>query len=321
VHAKKLPLADDVELSLIARGTPGMSGADLENICNEAALLAARRDGDKVSMADFEQAKDKVMLGTERKSLVLTETERRLTAYHEAGHTVLGLKIPGLDPVHKVTIVPRGRALGITASLPEEDRHSYTKEWMEGQLAMLFGGRVAEEMTFGPQDITTGAGNDIERATTMARRMVTSFGMSEVIGLVAVADNEQEIFLGREITQRRAVSEHTQRIVDEEVKRILDEAHRRAHEVLGENRDLLESIAQALLERETLDRNAVEALERGEPLPPLPVIEDETPAKLPQQPSAHPEKAPRGFGLAGGEGPLPGPAPGVVDTPGEAELD
>ncbi|HUP51292.1 MAG TPA: ATP-dependent zinc metalloprotease FtsH [Longimicrobiales bacterium] len=311
VHAKKLPLADDVELSLIARGTPGMSGADLANICNEAALLAARRDADRVTMDDFEKAKDKVMLGTERKSLVLTENERRLTAYHEAGHVVLGLKIPGLDPVHKVTIVPRGRALGITASLPEEDRHSYTKEWLEGQLAMLFGGRVAEEMIFGPNDITTGAGNDIERATTMARRMVTSFGMSEVIGLVAVADNEQEVFLGREIVQRRAVSEHTQRIVDEEVKRILDEAHAKAQEVIGQNRDLLESIAQALLERETLDRDQIEALSRGETLPPLPLL-GETEAERPKldKPKASPEKAPRGFGLAGGEGPLPDPAPG-----------
>jgi cell division protease FtsH len=312
VHAKKLPLADDVELSLIARGTPGMSGADLENICNEAALLAARRDGDRVSMDDFEKAKDKVMLGTERKSLVLTENERRLTAYHEAGHVVIGLRIPGLDPVHKVTIVPRGRALGITASLPEEDRHSYRKEWMEGQLAMLFGGRVAEEMIFGPKDITTGAGNDIARATDMARRMVTSFGMSDVIGLVAVADNEQEVFLGREIVQRRSVSEHTQRIVDEEVKRILDEAHTTAQQVIGVNRPLLESIAQALLERETLDRDEIELLARGEPLPPLPVLlEEEAPPKLAKPPAA-PEKVPRGFGLAGGEGPLPGPAPGAV---------
>jgi cell division protease FtsH len=320
VHAKKLPLADDVELSFIARGTPGMSGADLENICNEAALLAARRDGDKVSMGDFEQAKDKVMLGTERKSLVLSENERKLTAYHEAGHTVLGMRIPGLDPVHKVTIVPRGRALGITASLPEVDRHSYTKEWMEGQLAMLFGGRVAEELVFGPQDVTTGAGNDIQRATSMARRMVTAFGMSEVVGLVAVADDDQEIFLGREITQRRGVSEHTQRIVDEEVKRILDEAHRRAHEVLGANRDLLEAIAGALLERETLDRDDVETLVRGDPLAPLPLLEEPEPPRLPQEPAAPPEKAPRGFGLVGGEGPLPGPAPGVVEAPGDDEL-
>jgi cell division protease FtsH len=320
VHAKKLPLAEDVELSLIARGTPGMSGADLENICNEAALLAARRDGDRVTMADFEQAKDKVMLGTERKSLVLNDRERKLTAYHEAGHAVLGLKIPGLDPVHKVTIVPRGRALGITASLPEEDRHSYTKEWMEGQLAMLFGGRVAEEMIFGPQDITTGAGNDIERATSMARRMVTSFGMSDVIGLVAVGDNEQEVFLGRELVQRRTVSEHTQRIVDEEVKRILDEAHKRAHKVLNENTALLESIAASLLERETLDRNDVEALARGEPLPPLPLLKEEKPARLPQPPVERPERAPRGFGLAGGDGPLPGPAPGYAASQDADEL-
>ncbi len=313
VHAKKLPLADDVELSLIARGTPGMSGADLENICNEAALLAARRDGDRVSMTDFERAKDKVMLGTERRSLVLTENERKLTAYHEAGHAVLGLKIPGLDPVHKVTIVPRGRALGITASLPEEDRHSYTKEWMEGQLAMLFGGRVAEEMVFGPNDVTTGAGNDIERATAMARRMVTSFGMSDVIGLVAVADNEQEVFLGREITQRRTVSEHTQRIVDQEVKRILDEAHARAHDVVEEHEDLLEAIAQALLERETLDREEIETLERGDPLPPLPTEPMDEIEPQPEKPAV-PERSPRGsFGLAGGEGPLPGPAPGFVE--------
>ena len=312
VHAKKLPLADDVELSVIARGTPGMSGADLENICNEAALLAARRDGERVTMEDFEKAKDKVMLGTERKSLVLTENERRLTAYHEAGHVVLGLKVPGLDPVHKVTIVPRGRALGITASIPETDRHSYTKEWMEGQLAMLFGGRVAEEMIFGPRDITTGAGNDIERATAMARRMVTSFGMSEVIGLVAVGDNEQEVFLGRELMQRRAVSEHTQRIVDEEVKRILDEAHTKAQQVIGANGDLLESIAQALLERETLGRDEIGILARGERLPPLPlVIEEGAPPKLAKAPVV-PERAPRGFGLAGGDGPLPGPAPGVI---------
>ena len=321
VHAKKLPLSDDVELSLIARGTPGMSGADLENICNEAALLAARRNGDRVSMEDFEQAKDKVMLGTERRSMVLTEKERTLTAYHEAGHAVLGLKVPGLDPIHKVTIVPRGRALGITASLPSEDRHSYTKEWMEGQLAMLFGGRVAEELTFGPDAVTTGAGNDIERATAMARRMVMSFGMSDVIGLVAVADSEQEVFLGREIQQRRTVSEHTQRIVDQEVKRILDDAHKYAHEVIGENGDLLESIAQALLDRETLDRDDILALKRGDPLAPLPDLEED--ASLPDdisRPAATTDKAPRPFGLPGGEGPLPEPAPGVVEEPDDPDL-
>jgi cell division protease FtsH len=315
VHAKKLPLADDVNLGILARGTPGMSGADLANVCNEAALLAARRGVDKVAMDDFEQAKDKVMLGTERRSLVLTERERKLTAFHEAGHAVLGLKIPGLDPVHKVTIVPRGRALGITASLPEEDRHSYTKEWLEGQLGMLFGGRVAEEMIFGVEDVTTGAGNDIERATAMARRMVTQFGMSDVIGLVAIGDSEHEVFLGRELTQRRTVSEHTARLVDQEVKRILDAAHDRARQVLEENRDLLDRIAAALLERETLDREQIETLERGDPLPPLPV-----PEPLGRPDAAPPRTVPahgRGLALPGGEGPLPGPAPSY--TLSEAE--
>jgi len=269
VHARKLPLADDVDLGIIAKGTPGLSGADLENICNEAALLAAREDADRVTMDHFEQAKDKIMLGAERKSLVLTENERTLTAYHEAGHAVLGLRIPGLDPVHKVTIVPRGRALGITASLPEEDRHTYTKEWLEGQLAMLFGGRVAEEMIFGLERITTGAGNDIDRATSMARRMVTQFGMSDVIGLMAVGDQDHEVFLGRELSQRRGVSEHTARQVDTEVKRILDDAHERAREILEHEQDLLERIAQALLERETLDRFEIRLLADGKELPPL----------------------------------------------------
>jgi cell division protease FtsH len=271
VHARKLPLAEDVDLGIIAKGTPGMSGADLANVCNEAALLAARRNADRVTMEDFEAAKDKIMLGTERKSLVLTDRERELTAYHEAGHAVIGLRVPGLDPVHKVTIVPRGRALGITASLPQEDRHSYTKEWMEGQLAMLFGGRVAEEVTFGPEKVTTGAGNDIERATSLARSMVTRFGMSETVGLVAVGDSEHEVFLGRELVQRREVSEHTAQKVDREVKRIVDEAHDRARTVLEEHAELLESIAQALLERETLDRFEIQLLSEGKDLPPVEV--------------------------------------------------
>ncbi len=269
VHARKLPLDDDVELSTVARGTPGLSGADLANICNEAALLAARDGAEKVSMEDFENAKDKIMLGTERRSMVLTEKERKLTAYHEAGHAVLGLRIPGLDPIHKVTIVPRGRALGITASLPEEDRHSYTREWLEGQLSMLFGGRVAEEMVFGPDKVTTGAGNDIERATQMARRMVTRFGMSDLVGLMAVGDSDHEIFLGREITQKREISEHTAQLVDQEVKRTLDEAHQRAREVLENEQELLEALASALLDRETLDREEVELLAQGQTLPPL----------------------------------------------------
>ena len=269
VHAKKLPLAEDVELSLVARGTPGLSGADLSNICNEAALFAARRGVDRVAMEDFEQAKDKVMLGTERRSMVLTDAERRLTAFHEAGHVVIGVKVPGLDPVHKVTIVPRGRALGLTASLPEEDRHSHTRDWLNGQLAMLFGGRVAEELEFGPEKVTTGAGNDIERATAMARRMVTRFGMSDRIGLMAVGDSEQEVFLGRELVQRREVSDFTAQQVDQEVKRILDQAHSRARGIVEENRELLADIANALLERETLDSSEIQLLVEGKALAPL----------------------------------------------------
>ena len=274
VHAKKLPLAADVELKVVAKGTPGLSGADLANICNEAALLAARDDSNKVNMEQFEKAKDKVMLGAERRSLVLTEAERKLTAYHEAGHAVIGLRLPGLDPLHKVTIVPRGRALGITASLPEEDRHTYTKEWLEGQLCMLFGGRVAEEMIFGEDNITTGAGNDIERATAMARQMVTRYGMSEVIGLMAIGQGDQEVFLGRELVQRREVSEHTATRVDQEIKRVLDEAHQGARGVLAEHPDLLEDIAQALLERETLDATDIQLLDAGEALPPLSTLEE-----------------------------------------------
>jgi len=273
VHAKKLPLAEDVDLRTVAKGTPGLSGADLANICNEAALLAARDESTKVDMGHFEQAKDKVMLGAERKSMVLTENERKLTAYHEAGHAVIGLRVEGLDPIHKVTIVPRGRALGITASLPAEDRHSYTKEWLEGQLCMLYGGRVAEEIIFGPGKVTTGAGNDIERATTMARRMVTRFGMSDVVGLIAIGEADHEVFLGRDMVQRRGVSEYTARQVDEEVKRILGEAHERARSVIGKNRDLLEAIAQALLDRETIGAIEVNTLATGAELPPMPVPE------------------------------------------------
>jgi cell division protease FtsH len=225
------------------------------------------------------------------------------------------LKIPGLDPVYKVSIIPRGSALGITASLPEEDRHSYTKEWMEGQLAMLFGGRVAEEVIFGPKDITTGAGNDIERATAMARKMVMTFGMSDVVGLVSVGDSEQEVFLGRELGQRRVVSEHTARLVDEEVKRFLDTAHERAHEVLKEHGDLLESVAHALLERETLGREEIEALERGEALSPQPVPASEEIPASPPDPSKQPEKAPPPLGLPGADGPLPGPATSIYEAP------
>ncbi|HMU62688.1 MAG TPA: ATP-dependent zinc metalloprotease FtsH, partial [Gemmatimonadales bacterium] len=239
VHTRKIPLAADVRLDILAKGTPGLAGADLANLVNEAALLAARTNKSLVSMSDFEDAKDKVMLGVERRSLVLSEDERKLTAYHEAGHAVVALKTPGSDPVHKVTIVPRGRALGLTASLPETDRHSYTKDWLIGNLAMFFGGRVAEELIFGPEKVTTGAGNDIERATGLARRMVTQFGMSERVGAMAVGDREQEVFLGREFGHRREVSERTAEMVDDEVKRLLDEAYAKAVVLLTDHKDLL----------------------------------------------------------------------------------
>src|SRR5216683_2102191 len=221
VHTRKIPLAANVNLERIAKGTPGLSGAELSNVVNEAALLAARRNKAVVDMNDLEDAKDKVMLGLERKSMVLTEEERRLTAYHESGHALVGLTVPGIDPIHKVTIVPRGRALGITFFLPEKDRRNVTKQWLLGQLAMSYGGRVAEELVFGPDKVTTGAYSDIQQATEMARRMVTQFGMSDVVGPIAVGDREAEIFLGREVVQRREVSERTAELVDTELKRLL----------------------------------------------------------------------------------------------------
>ncbi len=283
VHTRKIPLASDVRLDILAKGTPGLAGADLANLVNEAAVLAARRNKTLVAMEDFEDAKDKVMLGVERRSLVLTEDERKLTAYHEAGHAVVATKTPGSDPIHKVTIVPRGRALGLTASLPETDRHNYTKEWLVGNLAMFFGGRVAEEIVFGPEKVTTGAGNDIERATDLARRMVTRFGMSEKLGVMAVGEREQEIFLGREFAARREVSERTAELVDDEVKRLIDEAYQKARDIINEFRELLDRMAQALLERETLDRDDIDLLAAGKDLPPRPEPPSAAPAPVPGQ--------------------------------------
>jgi len=270
VHTRKIPLSSGVNLERIAKGTPGLSGAELSNIVNEAALLAARRNKPAVDMVDLEDAKDKVMLGLERKSMVLSEEERRLTAYHEAGHALVSLKVPGLDPLHKVTIVPRGRALGLTFSLPEEDRHNYTKQYILGRLAMAYGGRVAEELVFGPEKVTTGAAADIQQATEMARRMVTQFGMSDAVGPIAVGDREAEIFLGREVVQRREISERTAELVDTELKRMLGAAYERARDILLEHRAVLDRLAAALLERETLDREEVELVVARKPLPPVP---------------------------------------------------
>ena len=293
VHTRKIPLGSDVRLEIIAKGTPGMAGADLANLVNEAAVLAARRNKSLVDMIDFEDAKDKVMLGVERRSLVLTEDERKLTAFHEAGHAIVALKIPGSDPVHKVTIVPRGRALGLTASLPEVDRHNYSKDWLIGSLAMFFGGRVAEEIIFGADKVTTGAGNDIERATGLARRMVTQFGMSEVVGPLAVGDKEQEIFLGREFAQRREISERTAQTVDTEVKRLIDEAYARATQIITGNRELLDRIAMALLERETIDRDDLDRLVKNLPLAPRLPPEAMTPSTPPSpKPGVTPSRAP-----------------------------
>ncbi len=268
VHSRKIPLAADVNLEPIAKGTPGLAGAELANIVNEAALLAARRNKPQVDMQDLEDAKDKVMLGLERKSRVFSDEERRLVAYHEAGHALVALTVPGADPLHKVTIIPRGRALGLTAYLPEEELHKYTKQSILSRLAMAYGGRVAEQLVFGPDKVTPGAAQDIQQATNIARRMVTQFGMSDAIGPIAVGDREQEIFLGREVTQRREISESTAQLVDAEVKRILTNAFADATRILTERRAALDRLAAALLERETLDREEVEMVVAGKPLPP-----------------------------------------------------
>src|ERR687895_639333 len=267
VHLRNKPVADDVHITTLARGTPGMSGADLANLVNEAALLAVRRGHDKLYMMDLEDAKDKVMLGAERKSMVMKE-ERRLTAYHEAGHAICAIKTKGNDPLHKVTIVPRGRALGLAFTLPEDDRVSITRQQIEASLAMAFGGRVAEELIFGRDRVTTGAASDIQKATHVARRYVTQWGLSDAIGPIQVGDNEQELFLGRESQHRREVSEQTAQLVDAEVKRVIDRAYERATAVISENLDLLHAIAGALLDRETLTREDFLVLVRGEKLPP-----------------------------------------------------
>jgi cell division protease FtsH len=290
VHTRKIPLASDVRLDVLAKGTPGMAGADLANLVNESAVLAARKNKTLVDMSDFEEAKDKVMLGVERRSLVLTEDERKLTAFHEAGHTVVSLMTAGSDPIHKVTIVPRGRALGLMMSLPDKDRYGQTKEWLIGRLAISFGGRVAEEMIFGPNKVTTGAASDIDQATNVARRMVTQFGMSERVGMMAVGDREQEIFLGREFAQRREVSERTAEMVDEEVKRLLDEAYERARTLLEAHRELLDRIALTLLERETIDGEDLKLIVAGQPLPPRPLAPP--PAAPMPTPPAKPGAAP-----------------------------
>jgi cell division protease FtsH len=262
VHTTKKPLADNVHLETIARGTPGFSGADLENVVNEAALIAARYNRSAIEMTDFELAKDKVLMGTERKSMVIHEDEKRNTAYHEAGHTLVAKLIPGTDPIHKVTIIPRGAALGLTQQLPTDDRYTQNKQFCENSLSILLGGRAAEELVF--QQPTTGAGNDIERASELARKMVCEWGMSEKLGPLAFGKKEEEIFLGREITKHSDYSEETARQIDGEVRRIVMENYERAKKLLGEKIDTLHSLAQALLEYESLDGEQIDKIVRGE---------------------------------------------------------
>ena len=261
VHTKKVPLAKDVDLEIISRGTPGFSGADLENLVNEAALLAARLNKTSVELKDFEFAKDKVLMGVERKSMILTDEEKRTTAYHEAGHALMARLLPGTDPVHKVTIIPRGRALGLTMQLPTDDRHSYSKEFLYNNLAILMGGRVAEELVF--KQITTGAGNDIERATDLARKMVCEWGMSEDLGPLTFGKKDEEIFLGREIATRRDYSEQIAIKIDTEVKRLVTENYERAKRILLENMAALKALAESLLEKEVLDAPEIDKIIQG----------------------------------------------------------
>src|SRR5579872_3694511 len=263
VHVRKVPLAPDINLKTIARGTPGFSGADLMNLVNEAALLAARRNKRMVTQAEFEDAKDKVLMGAERKSLVLTNEEKALTAYHEAGHAIVGLNVPSHDPIHKATIIPRGRALGLVQSLPESDRHSYTREWCVGKLAMVFGGREAEIIKFGPDKVTNGAASDIQTATRIARAMVMEWGMSEKLGRVRYQSNEQEVFLGHSVAQSTNISDETARLIDEEVRKLIEDGESEARRILTEKRADWETVAEALLEFETLTGEEITDLLKG----------------------------------------------------------
>jgi cell division protease FtsH len=278
VHTRKIPVAEDVDLSIIARGTPGFSGADLANMVNEAALLGARRNHDKVNMQDFEDAKDKVMMGTERRSLVISEEEKRTTAYHESGHGLISKLVPGSDPVHKMTIIPRGLSLGSTHYLPIDEKHTHSKKYLESKLLHLLGGRVAEKLVF--DELTTGAGNDIETATGLARKMVCEWGMSERLGPLTFGKKEEQIFLGREIATHRDYSEYTAQEIDKEVRRIVEEAEQKATELLSANLDKLHLLANALLEKEILDGEEIDKVLRGEKLEPVKLESDkEKPTK------------------------------------------
>ncbi|HEC05419.1 MAG TPA: ATP-dependent zinc metalloprotease FtsH [Thiolapillus brandeum] len=279
VHMRKVPLADDVKPSLIARGTPGFSGADLANLVNEAALMAARENSKDVRMSHFEAAKDKIMMGAERRSMVMKDEEKKQTAYHEAGHAIVGLMVPSHDPVYKVSIIPRGRALGVTMFLPEEDRYSQSRELLESQISSLYGGRIAEELIFGDDHVTTGASNDIKRATEIARNMVTRWGLSERLGPLAYGEEEEEVFLGRSVTQHKNVSDETAHIIDEEIRNIIDRNYDRSRRILKENIDKLHAMAQALIKYETIDSQQIEDIMAGRtPRPPADWDDDSSPS-------------------------------------------
>jgi cell division protease FtsH len=262
VHLRKKLIAEDVDTTTLARGTPGFTGADLENMVNEAALMAARRGKDRVEMLDFENAKDKVLMGTERKSMIISEEEKKITAYHESGHTLVARLIPNADPIHKVTIIPRGRALGLTQQLPEDEKHTLPKDYLMNNIAILMGGRAAEQIVLEMQ--TTGAGNDIERASDLARKMVCDYGMSEELGPLTFGRNDEQIFLGREIAQHRDYSELTAQKIDDEVRRILTSSYDRSAQIIKDNLDALHRMANALLERETLDSGDISRIMAGE---------------------------------------------------------
>jgi cell division protease FtsH len=289
VHMRKVPIAGDVKADVIARGTPGFSGADLANLVNEAALFAARRNKRLVDMDDFEMAKDKIMMGAERRSMVMTEEEKMNTAYHESGHAVVAKLVPKSDPVHKVTIIPRGRALGLTMQLPEQDRYAYDREYLMSRIAVLFGGRIAEELFM--NQMTTGASNDFERATAMARDMVTRYGMSD-LGVMVYGENEGEVFLGRSVTQHKNVSEATMQKVDAEIRRIIDEQYALARKLLDENRDKVEAMTKALLEWETIDAEQIDDIMAGkQPRPPKPTQSTTRPTSPSDTPGAEPTAA------------------------------
>ncbi len=302
VHTRKSPLDKNVNLEVIAKGTPGFSGADLENLVNEAALHAAKSNQDEVKMADFEEAKDKVLMGKERRSVILSEEEKRVTAYHEAGHALIPKVLEGLDPIHKVTIIPRGMAMGLTQTLPEDDRHSYSKDYMENMLVFMLGGRVAEELFIGK--ITTGASNDIERASKMSRKMVCQWGMSEELGPLSFGDNTDQVFLGKELIHSKDYSEDTARLIDKEVRRFIDIAHEKARKLLREHEDLMHKMAEALLERETITGKDIDLLMQGKKLPPMPPATNGAPP-APSTPPSQKDGEPGG-GTEDGSNAAPG---------------